>query len=116
MPLPTPSTACVSRRRSCRPTQRSKSIETLVQILYLKSISTGDFSEARVALLGRDAAGLSPAASARLKEGWVDEHDAWQKTRSVDDERVAIGGCAGNQRDILGNHTDLNPLGASGRF
>jgi putative transposase len=45
----------------------------------LKGISTGDFSEALAALLGRDAAGLLPAASARLKEGWVDEHDAWQK-------------------------------------
>jgi putative transposase len=59
--------------------RRSKSIETLLPILYLKGISTGDFSEALAALLGKDAAGLSPAAIARLKDGWVDEHDAWQK-------------------------------------
>ena len=39
--------------------RRSKSIETLLPILYLKGISTGDFSEALAALLGRDAAGLS---------------------------------------------------------
>ncbi len=44
-----------------------------------KGISTGDFSEALAALLGNDAAGLSPAAIARLKEGWIGEHDAWQK-------------------------------------
>ena len=39
--------------------RRSKSIETLLPILYLKGISTGDFSEALAALLGKDAAGLS---------------------------------------------------------
>jgi hypothetical protein len=49
--------------------RRSKSIETLLPILYLKGISTGDFSEALAALLGKNAAGLSPAAIARLKEG-----------------------------------------------
>ena len=38
--------------------RRSKSIETLLPILYLKGISTGDFSEALAALLGKDAAGL----------------------------------------------------------
>ena len=59
--------------------RRSKSIETLLPILYLKGISTGDFSEALAALLGRDAPGLSPTAIVRLKDGWIDEHDAWQK-------------------------------------
>jgi len=38
--------------------RRSKSIETLLPMLYLKGISTGDFSEALAALLGKDAAGL----------------------------------------------------------
>ena len=33
--------------------RRSKSIETLLPILYLKGISTGDFSEALAALLGQ---------------------------------------------------------------
>ncbi len=32
--------------------RRSKSIETLLPILYLKGISTGDFSEALAALIG----------------------------------------------------------------
>ncbi|MGY3146185.1 hypothetical protein ACVWYQ_003184 [Bradyrhizobium sp. USDA 3397] len=49
--------------------RRSKSIETLLPILYLKSISTGDFSEALAALLGKDAAGLSASAIGRLKDG-----------------------------------------------
>ena len=59
--------------------RRSKSIDTLLPILYLKGISTGDFSEALAALLGQDAPGLSPTAIIRLKDGWIDEHDAWQK-------------------------------------
>jgi len=59
--------------------RRSKSIETLLPILYLKGISTGDFSEALAALLGKDAAGLSASTIGRLKDGWLDEHAAWQK-------------------------------------
>jgi transposase-like protein len=59
--------------------RRSKSIETLLPILYLKGISTGDFSEALSCLLGKDAVGLSPSAIGRLKDSWLDEHAAWQK-------------------------------------
>jgi transposase-like protein len=59
--------------------RRSKSIETLLPILYLKGISTGDFSEALSALLGKDAAGLSPSAIGRLKDGWQDDHATWAK-------------------------------------
>ena len=39
--------------------RRSKSLEVLIPILYLKGISTGDFADALIALLGRDAGGLS---------------------------------------------------------
>jgi putative transposase len=59
--------------------RRSKSIETLLPILYLKGISTGDFSEALAALLGKDASGLSATSISRLKEGWSNEHAAWRK-------------------------------------
>ena len=51
----------------------------MLAILYLKGISTGDFSEALAALLGKDAAGLSASAIGRLTDGWLDEHTAWQK-------------------------------------
>ena len=59
--------------------RRSKSIETLLPILYLKGISTGDFSEALATLLGKDASGLSASAIGRLKDGWQEDHAAWQK-------------------------------------
>jgi transposase-like protein len=51
----------------------------LIPILYLKGISTGDFEEALVALLGRDAGGLSASTIGRLTEAWSDEHARWSK-------------------------------------
>jgi transposase-like protein len=59
--------------------RRSKSLETLIPILYLKGVSTGDFAEALLALLGKDAGGLSAATIGRLKEAWSDEHARWSK-------------------------------------
>jgi transposase-like protein len=59
--------------------RRSKSLEVLIPILYLKGISTGEFGEALQALLGRDAGGLSAATVARLKEAWSEEHARWAR-------------------------------------
>jgi hypothetical protein len=50
--------------------RRSKSLEVLIPMLYLKDVSTGDFEEALLALLGKDAGGLSAATIGRLKEVW----------------------------------------------
>ena len=47
--------------------RRSKSIETLLPWLYLKGVSTGDFTDALAALLGKDAPGLSATTISRLK-------------------------------------------------
>ncbi len=52
--------------------RRSKSLEVLIPILYLKGVSTRDFEQALAALLGHDAGGLSASTVARLKEGWAD--------------------------------------------
>jgi len=57
--------------------RRSRSLEVLIPILYLKGISTGDFEEALAALLGKDAGGLSASTIARLKDAWADEHTRW---------------------------------------
>jgi putative transposase len=59
--------------------RRSRSLEGLIPILYLKGISTGDFEEALAALVGKDAPGLSASTIARLKEVWLDEHEHWRK-------------------------------------
>jgi putative transposase len=59
--------------------RRSKSLEVLIPILYLKGVSTGDFEEALLALLGKDAGGLSATTIGRLKEAWSEEHARWSK-------------------------------------
>ena len=59
--------------------RRSKSLEVLIPILYLKGVSTGDFEEALLALLGKDAGGLSASTIGRLKEVWSEEHTRWSK-------------------------------------
>ena len=59
--------------------RRSKSLDTLIPILYLKGISTGDFAPALAALLGKDGPGLSAATIARLKDVWFDEHKRWSE-------------------------------------
>src|SRR4029434_7348127 len=61
------------------PPRRSKSLEVLIPILYLKGISSGDFEDALSALLGPDAGGLSASSIARLKDAWSDEHVQWSK-------------------------------------
>jgi hypothetical protein len=49
--------------------RRSKSLEVLLPILYLKGLSTGEFDEAMVALLGKDAGGLSASTSGSRMPG-----------------------------------------------
>ena len=59
--------------------KRSRSVEELLPWLYLKGVSTGDFSEALSALLGSDAKGVSAATISRLKAKWRDEHQTWHQ-------------------------------------
>jgi putative transposase len=59
--------------------RRSKSLEVLIPILYLKGVSTGEFEEALIALLGKDAGGLSASTVGRLKVAWSEEHARWSK-------------------------------------
>ena len=69
--------------------RRSKSIETLLPVLYLKGISTGDFSETLSALLGKDCTGVGlwacvyqprTAAIGRETRHCVDLHSARKAT------------------------------------
>ena len=66
--------------------KRTKSVETVLPWLYLKGISTGDFSEALAALLGKNAQGLSAGTISRLKQCWVNEYDDW-RLRDLSKER-----------------------------
>jgi putative transposase len=59
--------------------RRTRSLDALLPVLYLRGISTGDFQEALGALLGSDAPNLSPSVIARLKEDWQADYERWQR-------------------------------------
>ncbi|MFQ5930240.1 MAG: transposase, partial [Acidobacteriota bacterium] len=59
--------------------RRSKSVEELLPVLYLKGISTGDFGEALSALLGPEAPGLSAKTISRLKQKWTQDYEKWRQ-------------------------------------
>ena len=47
--------------------------------LYLRGVSTGDFTETLKHLLGPDAPGLSPATISRLKQDWEHDYRDWSR-------------------------------------
>nr|WP_313533904.1 IS256 family transposase [Brucella anthropi] len=59
--------------------RKAKSVEELLPWLYLKGVSTGDFTEALSALLGPQAKGLSASMITRLKADWWRDYEVWQK-------------------------------------
>jgi len=61
--------------------RRSKSIEATIPYLYLKGISSGDFSQVMPVLLGKDAVGFSGDTVLRLRQQWKEELHQWNKRR-----------------------------------
>src|SRR6056297_2669443 len=59
--------------------RRSRSLDALLPVLYLRGISTGDFQEALAAILGTEAPNLSPSVISRLTGEWQQEYDRWQR-------------------------------------
>lgn len=59
--------------------RRSPSLSTLLPILYLKGISSGDFSDALESIVGKDAGNLSASTIVRLKQEWESEYKIWTK-------------------------------------
>ena len=59
--------------------RRSPRLEEALPILYLRGLSTGDFSEALSVLLGAEAAGFSATTISRLLRVWQDEYQEWRK-------------------------------------
>lgn len=57
--------------------KRASSVEEVLPWLYLKGISTGDFSEALTALLGPEVKGVSASNISRLKTKWNREYQTW---------------------------------------
>ena len=59
--------------------RKSAKIESLLPVLYLKGLSTGDFRSALGNFLGEGTMGLSPASIVKLKSIWEDEFEVWSK-------------------------------------
>lgn len=59
--------------------KKVKAVEELLPWLYLKGVSTGDFSEALQSLLGENAPGLSASTISRLKKDWINDYNEWRK-------------------------------------
>jgi transposase-like protein len=70
--------------------RKTRSIEELLPWLYLKGVSTGDFSEALAALLGPDSPGLSATTITRLVSAWQEEHREWSKRSLEGKEYVYV--------------------------
>jgi putative transposase len=68
--------------------RRTKNVEELLPVLYLKGISTGDFQEALEKILGKEVVGLSAPTIVRLKQVWQEEYAQWKKRNLSEAEYV----------------------------
>ena len=59
--------------------RRSRSLDALLPVLYLRGVSMGDLQEALTALLGPQAPNLSPGVIARLIETWQEDYERWRR-------------------------------------
>lgn len=70
--------------------RRSPRVETVLPLLYLHGLSTGDFREALPALLGADAGGLSPSAIQRLTTVWGAEYATFRRRPLADRDYIYL--------------------------
>jgi transposase-like protein len=59
--------------------RRTPTLEGALAMLYLKGVSTNDFSRALAAILGEGAAGLSATTISRMKRVWEADYQGWRK-------------------------------------
>ena len=70
--------------------RRSPDVNEVLPILYLKGLSSGDFSDALKCLLGEAASGLSAASITRLKKIWEEEYKSFKRRDLTDKDYVYI--------------------------
>src|SRR6266487_3411450 len=70
--------------------RRSPRVAEVLPLLYLHGLSSGDFREALSALLGEQAAGLSPTTIARLVKVWEAEYAAFRRRDLADRDYVYV--------------------------
>jgi putative transposase len=70
--------------------RRSPRVESVLPLLYLHGLSSGDFREALPALLGPEAGGLSSSAILRLTKAWTAEYEAFRRRDLSDRDYVYL--------------------------
>jgi len=70
--------------------RRSPRLESVLPLLYLHGLSSGDFREALPALLGPEAAGLSSSAILRLTKTWTAEYEAFRRRDLADRDYIYL--------------------------
>ena len=70
--------------------RRSPRVESVLPLLYLHGLSSGDFREALPALLGPEAAGLSPSAIVRLTKAWTAEYEVFRRRDLADRDYIYL--------------------------
>jgi putative transposase len=68
--------------------RRTRTIDCVLPLLYLKGISTKDFSDALLPIFGEDAKNLSPAVISKLKSEWTKEYESFVKADLSGDDYV----------------------------
>ena len=70
--------------------RRSPRLEEALPVLYLRGLSTSDFSEALGVLLGTEAVGFSATTITRLLQVWQGEYEVWRKRSLKGKEYIYI--------------------------
>ena len=71
--------------------RRSPKVSEVLPILYLRSLSTGDFVPALADFFGTDA-GLSASTISRLTVAWEAEHERWMERDPSEPSTTSTGG------------------------
>jgi len=72
--------------------RRSPRLTEVLPLLYLRGLSTGDFSEVLEVLLGPEATGFSATTITRLLQVWQEEYRVWCRRSLAKKEYVYIWG------------------------
>lgn len=68
--------------------RRTATLDVMLPILYLKGISTNDFTDVLAPMLGNNAKAISPGVISSLKKSWYQEFQDWQKLNLLNKKYV----------------------------
>lgn len=86
--------------------RKSKNVESLLPLLYLKGLSGNAFFETLSGLLGENAGGLSSSSISALKKAWKRDQQEWSNQK-IEDEFVYLWADGVNVKVRLGEDKKL---------